>query len=78
MKNTLNDLHNHLFETLESLKDDEKPMDIDRAKAVCQVADRLIASAKVELQFMELMDGKGPSAFFNRKQLSQTAGQPDK
>ena len=55
MKNTLTDLHNHLFETLEKLTDPDEPLDVERAKAVCRVADTLIESAKVELQFMELM-----------------------
>jgi hypothetical protein len=34
MKNTLRDLHNHLFETLEALKDTENPMEVERAKAI--------------------------------------------
>lgn len=37
MKNQLTDLRNHLFATLEALQDDDKPMDIERAKAICQV-----------------------------------------
>jgi hypothetical protein len=45
-KNKMSDLRDHLFETLEALKDEEKPMDIDRANAVCQVASQLIESAK--------------------------------
>jgi hypothetical protein len=69
MKNTLTDLHNHLFETLEALKDPESPMDVERARAVCHVADMLIESAKVELKFMELMNKDEPSQFFRGKQL---------
>jgi hypothetical protein len=71
MKNTLTDLHNHLFETLEALKDPESPMDVDRAKAVCLVADTLMESAKVELKFMEVMGKDEPSQFFRGKQLPQ-------
>ena len=69
MKNTLTDLHNHLFETLEKLTDPDEPLDVERAKAVCRVADTLIESAKVELQFMELMGKEEPSQFFHGKQL---------
>ena len=54
MKNKMDDLRNHLFETLEALKDDDKPMDIDRAKAVADVARVLVDSAKVEVRFLEV------------------------
>lgn len=73
MKNTLTDLHNHLFETLEKLTDPEEPLDVERAKAVCRVADTLIESAKVELKFMELMDKDAPSQFFRGKRLPTPA-----
>jgi hypothetical protein len=53
-KNTLQDLRDHLFETLESLKDQEKPMEIDRAKAVCQTAQAIIETARVEVKYMEV------------------------
>ena len=59
MKNKIEDLRNHLFETIEMLKDDDKPMEIDRAKAVSQVAQTIIESAKVELKHMELTGSDG-------------------
>ena len=52
MKNSMDDLRDHLFETIEALKDDEKPMDIDRAKAICGVSQQLVNTAKVEVQFL--------------------------
>jgi len=45
-------LRDHLFATLAALRDPEKPMDIDRAKAVSDVAQTIINSAKVEVDFM--------------------------
>lgn len=51
-KNKISDLRDHLFETLEALKDKEQPMDIERAKAVCEVAQTVINSAKVEVEYM--------------------------
>jgi hypothetical protein len=54
MKNKLTDLRNHLFETLEALKDQDNPMDVDRAKVISEVGQTLINSAKLELQFLEL------------------------
>jgi hypothetical protein len=59
MKNKIEDLRNHLFTTIEALLDDEKPMDIDRAKAVADVAQVMINSAKVEVEFMKETGGLG-------------------
>ncbi len=53
-KNTMDDLRDHLFETIEALKDDDKPMDLARAKTICEVADRLIDTAKVEVNLMNI------------------------
>jgi hypothetical protein len=64
VKNRMSDLRNHLFETLERLKDKDEPMDPDRAKAVSEVAQTVINSAKVELQFLDLT-GRG------REQVSE-------
>lgn len=63
MKNSMADLRNHLFETLEALKDEEKPMEIQRALAVAEVADRLIETAKVEVAFIKATDASGENAF---------------
>lgn len=54
MKNKITDLRNHLFETIESLKDAEKPMEIERAKAIADVAQVIVNSAKVEVDFLRM------------------------
>ncbi len=54
MKNKINDLRNHLFETLEALKDKDAPMEIERAKAVADVARVIVDSAKVEVEFLKV------------------------
>lgn len=59
MKNKLTDLRNHLFETLEGLKDKDHPMEIARAKAVADVAQTIINSAKVEVEFMKQTGATG-------------------
>jgi hypothetical protein len=64
MKNRMSDLRNHLFETLEALKDKDQPMDIDRAKAISEVAQTLINAAKVEVQFLETVGGEASGEFF--------------
>lgn len=53
MKNKIDDLRNHLFETLEALKDEDKPMDLDRARAIADVGRVIVDSAKVEVEFLK-------------------------
>ena len=62
-KNKIGDLRDHLFETLEALKDDEKPMDIERANAVANVARQIIDTAKVEVAFLKVTGAPGGSGF---------------
>lgn len=62
-KNRIDDLRNHLFETLEALKDDEKPMDIERAKAIADVARVIVDSAKVEVAFIAATGRDNGSGF---------------
>ena len=50
--NTLEDLRAHLFATIEALRDAKHPMDIDRAKAVSEVARTVIDSAKIEVDYI--------------------------
>lgn len=57
MKNKMIDLRDHLFATLEALQDPDKPMEIERAKAIADVAKVLVDSAKVEVAFIVAMDG---------------------
>jgi hypothetical protein len=67
--NKLSDVRNHLFETLEALKDDEKPMDIGRAKAIRDVAQTIINSAKVEVDFLEATGEMPSDEFFGKGRL---------
>lgn len=64
MKNRMSDLRNHLFETLEALKDDEKPMDLQRAKTISEVAQTIINSAKVEVDFAKAVGVDAGTEFF--------------
>ena len=66
MKNKIEDLRNHLFATLEALSpDQENPMDIGRAKAITEVAQAVINSAKVEVEYLRVRNGAAPgTAFF--------------
>jgi hypothetical protein len=53
-RNTLQDLRDHLFATLEALSDAEKPMEIERAKAICSTAQTIIDTARVEVKYIEV------------------------
>jgi hypothetical protein len=66
MQNKMDNLRNHLFETLEALKDREKPMEIERARAIAQVAGVLVETAKVEVQFLEATGGTKGSGFITQ------------
>lgn len=58
-KNKIQDLRNHLFETLEKLLDEEDPMDEQQALAIAKIGKVIVDSAKVEVQFMNIVGGLG-------------------
>ena len=60
----VSDLREHLFATLAALRDTENPMDIERARAVSDVAQTLINSAKVEVEYLKVA-GSGESSFID-------------
>lgn len=70
MKNKIDDLRNHLFATIEALSDPDKPMDLDRAKAIADVAQVIINSAKVEVDYINKVGGIGTNFISNDKLLS--------
>lgn len=57
--NTITALRTHLFQTLDMLKDKEKPLEIERAKAISDVAQTIINSAKAEVDYLRITGGKG-------------------
>jgi len=63
-KNKINDLRDHLFETLELLKDREKPMDLERARVISRVAQTIINSAKVEVDLVRAVSASSPGTTF--------------
>ena len=62
MSNTIEDVRTELMNTLRDLRNREAPMDIDRAKAVAQVAGVMVESAKVEVLYLQTTGQRG-SAF---------------
>jgi hypothetical protein len=59
MRNKIDDLRNHLFATIEGLLDQDNPIEIDKAKAIADVAQVIINSAKVEIDFLNKVGGNG-------------------
>jgi hypothetical protein len=59
MPHKIDDLRDHLFATLQALRDPVKPMDVDRARAIAEVARVVVDTAKVEVQHMDLVGGRG-------------------
>lgn len=77
-KNKIQDLRDHLFETIEMLKSDDAKMTIDKAKTIADVSQVIINSAKVEVDFLRAKDkleGFYPSTGFleleDKKQLTK-------
>lgn len=54
MGNKITDLRDALFDTINALKDQDKPMELDRAKAIAEVAQTIINTAKVEVDYLRL------------------------
>lgn len=63
MKNKINDLRDHLFEMLEKLKDPETEVDLDRMRLGTDIAQTIINSAKVEVDFLRVAGGGKGSGF---------------
>ena len=60
MKNKIEDLRNHLFLSLEKLSEASKEdlaMELERSKAISEVAKVVIDSAKVEVDFIKAIGG---------------------
>ena len=60
-RNKINDLRDHLFEALERLKDGE--IDIQTAKAMADVGQVIINSAKIEIDFIKATGSNKDSGF---------------
>ncbi|VWC90486.1 hypothetical protein BLA17378_04536 [Burkholderia aenigmatica] len=62
---TITDMREHLMQTLAALRDRENPMNVDRARAVAQVASVLVDSAKVEVDYIKATGAEGDSLFIS-------------
>jgi hypothetical protein len=69
MRNKIEDLRNHLFATLEALQDEEKPMEIERAKSIADVAQVIVNSAKIEVDFIRATGRSAGTGFIPEERL---------
>jgi len=81
MKNTLEDLNNHLFETIEfltdrSIEDEALDTEIKRAETVVKVANTIIDNAQTVVQAFKTADemlNSMPEWISGKKQLNEPA-----
>lgn len=78
MKNKMVDLRNHLFAALEGLADTDNPMDLDRAKAISDVAQTIINSAKVEVDAYRVAGRADAPAFLANEPVPLRAIEGDR
>lgn len=69
MKNKIEDLRNHLFATLEALQDKEKPMEVERAKTIAEVAQVIVNSVKIEVDFIRVTGRSEGTGFIPEERL---------
>ena len=61
-KNKISDLRDHLFAALEGLADPDQPMDVGRARAISEVAQTIIDSARVEVELVKAVGASAPGS----------------
>jgi hypothetical protein len=72
MSETISDLRSHLFDALRGLSDKTHPMDIERAKAIADVSQVIINSAKVEVEHMKVSGGNGSGFLADLREKTET------
>jgi hypothetical protein len=77
MSNTIEDVRTELMQTLRDLRNRNNPMDIDRARAVAQVAGVLVDSAKVEVAYLQTTGQRGSSFMGHQSPALPNASKAD-
>ncbi|APR39988.1 hypothetical protein [Paraburkholderia sp. SOS3] len=77
MSNNINTVRQHLLDTLADLRNRENPMEIDRARAVADVARVLVDSAKVEVDFIKASGANGSDFMQQEKTVIEGEALPD-
>lgn len=64
MSHNIDDLRNHLFAALDGLADPKKPLEIERARAIADVARVIVDSAKAEIQLLNATGARQTATAF--------------
>ena len=75
MSNNISTVRQHLLDTLADLRNRDTPMEIDRARAVADVARVLVDSAKVEVDYLKVTN-QNDSDFLAAKPEGDVAALP--
>lgn len=67
--NDVTALRSTLFDLLNEVKNPDSKIDLDRAKTACLVVDKLIDTAKVEIEFARV-NGSVDSQFFHKPTMN--------
>lgn len=73
MRNTIETLRSTLFDTLQDVKSGK--MEIDRAKAICEISQTIVNTAKVEIDYARHTGANVNSQFIEHQQ-PKLSGQP--
>ena len=68
-------VRSHLMDTLADLRNADNPMEVDRARAIAQVAGVLVDSARVEVEFIKATDSEG-SGFIPAQPINAQLDKP--
>lgn len=72
--NDITELRKHLFAALDGLANKDQPMDIERARAISDVAQTVINTAKVEIDHLRLTGDKRGTGFLPAPDVESASG----
>ncbi len=76
MSDDITALRAELFATLRGLRDPNTPLDLERARAVADVAQTIINTAKVEVEFMRTTGRNAATGFLPQEAEPTKIGKP--
>ncbi|MVT36806.1 hypothetical protein GO497_02990 [Acidovorax citrulli] len=70
-------LRETLFRQLDNLVDQDKPVDLDRARLVCDTSRLLIEMSKVEVEYARVVQGAITLPFIEQQEGSEERAHPE-
>ncbi len=74
--NSIGELRNALFDTIRDLRKAEAPMEVDRGRAIAEVAQTVINSVKAETDFLRATGGTKGSGFIPLEETTNGPAAP--